>query len=254
MKVLRKIIEIDEKLCNGCGKCVLSCAEGAIEIIEGKAKVVLDKYCDGLGACLGECPEGALHIVEREADEFDEDAVVDHLSLKKDEIAMKDEPLPCQCPSTVVSDFSSETPVDENSQHENSSGVQSSLMHWPVQIMLIPPGASFLKNADLLVASDCSPVACPDFHTVFMCGKAVMIGCPKFDDQEIYREKFTAIFKNSNIKSVTLLLMEVPCCNGMLNILNNAMSDSGKKIPLEVITISTKGKVLSRKNIEPRDI
>jgi len=156
MKVLRKIIRIDEDLCNGCGDCVISCAEGSLEITDGKARVISDKYCDGLGACIGECPTGALTIVEREAEEFDVEAVEEHLADSK-------------------------TSVPGGA----SAGV-SSLSHWPVQIRLVPPNAPFLKEADLLVVADCVPVAFPSFHSDFLEGKVVMMGCPKFDDVESY--------------------------------------------------------------------
>jgi len=210
MKVLRKIVEIDEERCNGCGECIPSCAEGSLEIVDGKARVIADRYCDGLGACLGECPMGALAIVEREAEEYDEEAVEEHLSTRE-----------------------KGAPIDE-----------SYLSHWPIQIRLIPPHAPFLKGADLLVVADCVPVAFPRFHSEFLADKVVMMGCPKFDDAESYIDRFTQIFTQSQIKSVTTAVMEVPCCSGLPMIVREAMEASGKDIPMENVVISTKGRIL----------
>ncbi len=167
MKVQRRIIKIDDELCDGCAQCVPSCAEGAIQIIDGKARLVEEKYCDGLGACLGECPTGALSIVQREAEEFDEEAVEEHLSSKTQKVHHDEATLPCGCPSSQMQTFAPHA---------------SRLSHWPVQIRLVPATAPFLQGADLLVAADCTPVAYPNFHQDFLQDKAVMIGCPKFDD------------------------------------------------------------------------
>jgi Pyruvate/2-oxoacid:ferredoxin oxidoreductase delta subunit len=207
MKILRKIIEIDEDLCNGCGNCAISCAEGSLEIIDGKARMIDDKYCDGLGACIGECPTGALTIVERQAEEFDAEAVEEHLAKRE--------------------------PIRE-----------SMLSHWPIQIRLVPANAPFLKGADLLVVADCVPAAFPRFHSELVNGKAVMMGCPKFDDVQAYIDKFREIFKKSGIKSITAAIMEVPCCSGLPMILKQALEESRKTPPMEKLVISTKGKVL----------
>ncbi|MBW2049752.1 MAG: 4Fe-4S binding protein [Deltaproteobacteria bacterium] len=245
MKVLRKIIEIDEELCDGCGQCVPSCAEGAIEIVDGKARIVAEKYCDGLGACMGECPTGALRIVEREAEDFDEAAVEEYLKQKEEK--SPEIPTACGCPSTQIQTFAPPSHGKETVAGNSDSGrTSSSLEHWPVQINLIPPIAPFLKGADLLVAADCVPVAYPNFHQDFLKGKVVMVGCPKFDDVEEYIRKFTNIFKMADIKSITTLVMEVPCCSALPVIIQRAMDAAGKKIPVKQVVISTRGEILSR--------
>lgn len=234
MKVMRKIIEIDEELCDGCGECVPACAEGAIEVIDGKARVVADKYCDGLGACMGDCPNDALRIVEREAEDFDEEAVEIFLKEKAKE---SEKTLPITgCPSSQF----------QTSISTDIEGGPSNLSHWPVQIHLVQPHAPFLKNADLLVAADCTTVAYADFHRDYLKGKVVMIGCPKFDDGEAYIQKFTDIFKAVEIKSITVLVMEVPCCSGLPVMIQRAMAAAKKEIPLETVVISTRGEVLKK--------
>ena len=241
MKMKRNIIEIDEKQCNGCGRCVSKCTEGAIELVEGKAKLISENYCDGLAACLGECPEGALKIVERASEAFDPEAVEHHLHKI---IPAINEVLPCGCSSTHVQIFSS---PNEAANHSTSlMGATSMLAHWPLQIKLIPPTAPFLKNADMLVAADCTPVAYPAFHHDFLRKKAVLIGCPKFDDTEEYINKFAEIFKVAEIKSITILIMEVPCCSKLPAIVHQGMTLAAKQIPVEIITISAKGKILKR--------
>ena len=245
MKVKRKIIEINEELCDGCGQCVIACAEGAIEIIDCKAKVISDNLCDGLGACIGDCPQGALKIVERETDEFDEDAVEKHLEQQKKAAPVSDT-LPCGCPSTKIQDFSMETACQSANKPVSLASEESSLAHWPVKIKLVPPNAPFLKGADLLVVADCVPVAYPVLHNNFLKGRAVMIGCPKFDDKESYVEKFTEIFKTAGIKSITCLIMEVPCCSGLPGIINKAMEKAGVTVPLEKIIISSRGKIIKK--------
>ena len=245
MKIMRKIVKIDEELCDGCGQCVPGCAEGAIEIIDGKARLVSESYCDGLGACLGECPNGAITIVEREAEDFDEEAVEEYLKEKEKAEKPFEIPLPCGCPSTQVQTFIPKAP-DKTAIRDVQTGTQSTLSHWPVQINLVPPTAPFLKGADLLIAADCTPLAYPNFHKDFLKGKVVMIGCPKFDDVENYILKFTEIFKNDDIKSITALIMEVPCCSGLPMIVKRAMDAAGKDIPFEEIVISTRGDILKR--------
>ena len=244
MKVMRKIIEIDEELCDGCGECVPSCAEGAIEVVDGKARIVEEKYCDGLGACMGDCPNGALRIIEREAEDFDEEAV--ELYLKEKEQKPAEVPMACGCPSTQVQTFIPTSPGGETVAGDSHLRIASSLAHWPVQINLVPPIAPFLKGADLLIAADCVPVAYPNFHQDFLKEKVVMVGCPKFDDVEEYIRKFTEIFKIADIKSITALVMEVPCCSGLPVILERAMDAAGKKIPMEQVIISTRGEILKR--------
>ncbi|HSL61770.1 MAG TPA: 4Fe-4S dicluster domain-containing protein [Desulfotignum sp.] len=248
MKVLRKIIEIDEEKCDGCGNCVPSCAEGAIQIVDGKAKVIADKYCDGLGACLGECPLGALKIVEREAEEFDEAAVHDLLKQQAKENKQTAGGLSVVsggCPSAAVKTFAA-SPCDcANQPKIQGSGGPSALGHWPVQIRLVPAGAPFLKNADLLIAADCVPVAYPAFHKDLLAGKAVMIGCPKFDNAQEYVDKLTRVFRESGIKSITAVIMEVPCCAGLPAIIKKALENSGMDIPFSQVTVSAKGEILS---------
>ena len=244
MRVLRKIIEIDEELCDGCGQCVPACAEGAIEIIDGKATLTAEKYCDGLGACLGECPTGALRIVEAEADEFDEEAVEEHLSKQnlKEGTA---EPIPIHqgCPSALMHTFE---PGTAGAKASSPAKGASALTHWPVQIRLVPPTAPFLNNADLLVAADCTPVAYPNFHADFLEGRVVMVGCPKFDEAQAYVEKFAEIFSKADIRSVMVVVMEVPCCAGLPRIVEEGLRRAGKKIAMEKVVISAKGEVLER--------
>jgi Pyruvate/2-oxoacid:ferredoxin oxidoreductase delta subunit len=244
MKVKRKIVEIDQERCNGCGQCVLSCAEGAIKIVDGKARLISDQYCDGLGACLGECPQDALRIIEREADEFDEQAVEIYLhGSARDHSSAAD--IPPGCPSTRTRIVSGQK--QQPSKHAApDAGQQSTLSHWPVQIRLVQPTASFLKNADLLVAADCTPVAYPHFHRDFLEGKAVMIGCPKFDDAALYKEKFARSFKTAGIKSGTVVVMEVPCCQGLPQIVKAGMDQAGVSIPMEKVVVSAEGEILQR--------
>lgn len=247
-RVKRKIIEIDEELCDGCGNCVISCAEGALEIIDGKARVISDNLCDGLGACLGECPQGALKIIEREAEEFDEEAVEEHLDTRRGSAA--DDPQaqcpPGGCPSARIQRFAPATNCQAaNVPRAQANGsAQSALGHWPVQIRLIPPTAPFLKGADLLVVADCVPVAFPTLHQDFLAGKAVMVGCPKFDDAQAYIDKFAEIFKTAGIHSVTTVVMEVPCCSGLPSIVKKGMEKAGVDVPSKQVTISTRGEIL----------
>jgi len=246
MKVMRKIIEIDDERCDGCGQCVPSCAEGAIEVVNGKARLVAEKYCDGLGACMGDCPNGALRIVEREAEDFDEEAVEHYLSQQTETEASM--PMARGCPSTQIQTFVPASSAGQGEGEATEKETASALSHWPVQIHLIPANAPFLKGADLLVAADCVPVAYPDFHQDFVKGKVIMVGCPKFDDVEAYVEKFTEIFKTADIKSVTALVMEVPCCSALPAILEKAMKAAGRMLPLEQVVIGTQGHILKRSN------
>ncbi len=248
MKVMRKIIEIDEERCNGCGNCVVACAEGAIQIVDGKAKVIADKYCDGLGACIGDCPEDALKIIEREADDFDE-AAVEELLKKQAQEKKQAQPVPGGCPSAAMKTFPTAGAADPcgcaNNPAIQPSGGKSALGHWPVQIRLVPPGAPFLRDADLLIAADCVPVAYPSFHEDFLKGKAVMIGCPKFDNAEEYVEKLSQVFKVSGIKSITSVVMEVPCCSALPVIVKKAFEKADVEIPFEEVVVSARGEILS---------
>ncbi len=247
MKNIRKIIEIDEELCDGCGLCVPDCAEGSLVIVDGKAKMVSDNLCDGLGACLGACPTGALKIIEREADDFDEEAVEDYLKNQTPEPAA---PKASGCPSAKLQTFAPQTPCQTANKPiaMSSGGGTSSLTHWPVQIRLVPPTAPFLQGADLLVAADCCAVSAPNFQLDYLTGKVVMMGCPKFDDAESYVQKFSEIIATCNLNSLTILIMEVPCCSSMNGIISQAIERAGKSVPVEQITISTQGAVIERKN------
>ncbi len=250
MKGMRKIIEIDEELCDGCGLCVPDCAEGSLVIVDGKAKLVEDKLCDGLGACLGACPQGALKIIERQADDFDEEAVEEYLAQKKlEEEKTSPKSVPVGggggCPSAQLQNFGSQPPVMPQA---NISQGQSALTHWPIQIRLIPPSAPFLKDADVLIAADCTAVAVPGFQEKYLQEKVVMMGCPKFDDAESYIDKFAEIIATSGIKSITILIVEVPCCSAMNVIVKKAFEKAGSSVPVEQITVTTRGEELERKS------
>ena len=240
----RKIVRIDEEKCNGCGLCIPNCAEGAIQIVDGKAKLVSDKFCDGLGACLGHCPEDAITISEREAEEFDEKAVEFHLHNQRG-IQPKPKPQPkpqpgfTGCPSSRVLQFHVPKPIETGP----ATPSVSMLSQWPVQLKLVPVDAPYFQDADLLVAADCVPFTYPDFHQDFLKGKAVVVGCPKLDDIKLYREKLTEIFKTNSIKSVTLPFMEVPCCFGLVKATEDAIAASGKNIPLKKVKIGIRGDI-----------
>ena len=220
----RKIVKIDEDKCTGCGLCIPNCAEGALQLIDGKARLVKEIYCDGLGACLGHCPEGAITIEERNAREFDEGATKKYLEqIKKKE----EKKLPCGCPGTAVKTLK---PKNE-----------SELINWPVQLKLVPVEAPYLKNADLLIAADCVGFSYPDFHQDLLKGKALVIACPKLDEADVYIEKLSEIFRVNNLKGITVAHMEVPCCFGLNEIVSKALKLSGTKIPLKEITINIQG-------------
>jgi len=239
MKVLRKIIKIDEELCNGCGQCVPDCAEGSLQIIDGKARLVADKLCDGLGACLGSCPTGALQIIEREADEFDEEAVEHFLATQKKGAAA---PQPMGgCPSARLQTLSPMSPCQMANLPSGQTG--SALSHWPVQIRLIPATAPFLENCDLLVAADCTAVAYAGLQKEYLAGRVVMMGCPKFDDQQLYVDRFTEIFRTRKLKSLTILIMEVPCCHSMLQIIKKAWDTAKPSFPIRHAVVSTRGEI-----------
>jgi Pyruvate/2-oxoacid:ferredoxin oxidoreductase delta subunit len=248
MQIKRKIIEIDEDRCDGCGQCILSCAEGALAIVEGKAKVISDNLCDGLGACLGECPQDALQIVERVAEAFDEEAVEAHLAGQKAQPEPLEKTMPCGCPSTQIQSFSP-CPSAQIKTQLAAGGQPGALSHWPVQIRLIPPDAPFLKGAHVLVVADCVPVALPGFHQDFLQGKVIMIGCPKFDDADAYIDKFEAVFKASGIKSMATVVMEVPCCSGLPAMVLKGREKAGSELPVTQVVISTRGQVLEERRV-----
>ena len=238
----RKIIEIDEDRCSGCGACVTQCAEGALQIVDGKAKVVNEVFCDGLGACIGECPEGALKIVERDAPEFDEKAVKHHLSRSKH----KEEPVgvePCGCPSHNPMILTAGG-AKHGKASASAENLPPELANWPVQWRLVTPAMPFFKGKEVLVAADCVPFAFRDFHGRFLAGRPVIIGCPKLDDAKAYLEKLTDIFSNATPKSITLVHMEVPCCHGLKKIVDEAVRRSGKKIPVSTTIVGIQGGVL----------
>ncbi|MFC2062799.1 ATP-binding protein [Chloroflexota bacterium] len=235
MAALRKIIRIDEEKCDGCGLCVPACAEGALQIIDGKAKLVSEKYCDGLGACLGECPQGAITIGERAADEFDEAAAKLHVEdAEKAEVK-----LPCGCPSATVTQFArpecSGAPPAETAR-------PSMLGHWPVQLTLVPPGASFLDGADLLLVADCVPFAYAGLHEHYLKDHAVLVACPKLDDFTAHLDKLTDILRHSRVKSLTALYMEVPCCAHLVQMAEQAIERSGRDIPFRKVMLGINGK------------
>ena len=225
--MIRRMIEIDEALCNGCGLCANACQEGAIAIIHGKAKLVRDDYCDGLGNCLPVCPTGAISFVEREAVPFDEEAVKKHLAEKEKG----------GCPGSRIRVLH-ETPLPQETQ-----GSPSMLRNWPVQLKLAPVRAPYFAGAKLLIAADCSAFACGSFHQQFLRGRTVLVGCPKLDMVD-YREKLEEICKSNEIADITVVRMEVPCCGGLERAVKEAIAGSGKEIPLQVITLSVEGTVL----------
>ncbi len=245
--MIRKIVQIDEEKCNGCGICVPACAEGAIRIENGKAVLSADNLCDGLGACLGECPQDAIRVIEREADEFDETAVEKHLQ----EIGS---PAPAHqpaalthghghhgggCPGSRVMSFA---PKEQPDPAANAPQ-PSQLVQWPVQLHLVPTSAPYFQDADLLIAADCAPFAYADFHRDFLKGKALVIGCPKLDDNRFYQEKLTELFRVSSIRSITVLRMEVPCCGGIVMAAQNALAASGKDIPFREVVVGIRGDI-----------
>ena len=276
----RKIINIDENRCNGCGDCLPNCPEGALQIIDGKARLISDLFCDGLGACIGHCPQEAITTVEREAQGYDEKRVMEniikqgpnvikaHLShlkehsqndylkeaidyLKKNNIKVpvdygqKHKDL-TGCPGSRMMDLTG--PRDSiasdgkvSDKKDKSSNTPSQLRQWPVQIMLVGTSAPYLKGADLLIAADCVPFAYADFHKDLLKGKVLLVGCPKLDDLALYKEKITQILKVNSIRSITYAHMEVPCCSGLINIIRSAISASGEDIPFEDVTIGIKG-------------
>lgn len=235
--MVRRVIQIDEEKCNGCGICAEACHEGAIGIVDGKAKLLRDDYCDGLGDCLPNCPVGAISFIEREAAAYDEAAVQEN--KKKQMQAMGQAPVG-GCPSSRMRQLERK-PAEEN--QNAGSPVSSQLRQWPVQIKLAPVNAPYFDGAKLLIAADCTAYAYGSFHQDFIRGKVTLIGCPKLDDVD-YSEKLTEIIRNNDIKSVTVVRMEVPCCGGLEHAAVTALKNSGKFIPWNVVTISIDGKIL----------
>ena len=239
--VMRNIVKIDEEKCNGCGECVNACAEGAIEIIDGKAKLVSEVYCDGLGACIGHCPQDAITVEQREASEFDEEATKTHLAKKKSSQEQTD----FVCPGMMAQNLR-EKPKPTESE---SVSVPSQLSHWPVQLKLVSPHAPYFANADLLLVADCVPFAMGDFHDKFLKNHSIVVGCPKLDDSQFYVEKLAAILKANKPNSLTVIHMEVPCCSGLTYIAKEAVIHSGVKLSFEDITIDLRGNVIKSETI-----
>jgi len=272
----RKIIKIDEEKCNGCGLCIPNCPEGALQIIDGKVRLISDLFCDGLGACIGHCPEGAITIEEREAEKYDEKKVMEnivkqgpnvikahllHLKEHNEEallrqaievlkeknieiplLGKKPVHIPQGCPGMKMVDFGEKETKKKSSK--STARAESELRQWPVQIMLVPPFAPYLNNADILIAADCVPFAYANFHDDLLKGKILLVGCPKLDDISVYQDKITQMLKQNNVKSITYAHMEVPCCFGLVGVIQSAIADSGKKVPFEEVTISIKGEKL----------
>lgn len=241
-RTMRQIIKIDEEKCNGCGLCVPACVEGALQIIDGKAKLISEIYCDGLGACLGECPQDAIIIEEREAAEFDEEATKIHMEQSEPEPAVS-EPLAGGCPGAALQQFErAEVP-----EAVTSVGVtpQSRLNQWPVQLTLVPPSAPFLQGADILLTADCVPFACAGFHGDLLKDQALLIACPKLDDAQAHLKKLTEILTQAKPKSLTVLRMEVPCCFGLVHIAKQAIAASGQDIPFEEVIVGVRGDMKS---------
>ena len=267
-KIMRKMIEIEEDKCTGCGNCIIGCPEGALKIVDTpkgpKARLVKENFCDGLGACMGECPVDALHVVEREADEYDEAGVIKHIEktapdkldqhiehLKKHGMEVPENLLHKEhvepfgvggCPGSRTMDWGKNEKAKKETKAD-APRMESELRQWPVQLSLVNPQAAYFEGADLLIAADCVPFAYADFHKDFLKDKRLVIGCPKLDDIGYYKDKLTELFKTSKIKSVSVLNLEVPCCFGLQKVVQDAIKDSKKKIPYCDTTISLQGQI-----------
>ena len=239
--VLRNIVKIDKEKCNGCGLCVTACAEGALKIVDGKAKLVSDIYCDGLGACIGHCPQDAITVEKREAPEFDEKATKQHLA-KENAAKMQ---AAFVCPGTMAKQLKEKSKTSLSPQVE----VPSQLSHWPVQLKLVSPMAPYFAGADLLLVADCVPFVMGDFHNRFLKDHSVVVGCPKLDDVEFYIEKLAAIIKANKLNSLTVIHMEVPCCFGLTHIAREAISRSDSKMSFEDVTVDLQGSVCKTETI-----
>ncbi len=251
LMAVRKIIEIDEEKCNGCGLCVPSCAEGAIQIIDGKARLVKDSYCDGLGACLGHCPQGALRIIEREAEDFNEEEARKFAesvrAARQRQAFFHHHRGGGGCPGSRMRVIKERKTAGEETAVENSDisvSIRSQLRQWPVQLDLVPVKAPWFENADLLVCADCVPFACANFHLRLLKGKTLVIGCPKLDDVGGYVDKLAEILMNNNIRSITVAHMEVPCCSGIVRAVETALAIAGSDVPVHNVTISIDGEIM----------
>ncbi len=242
---VRDVVSIDEEKCDGCGQCATACAEGAIEIIDGKARLVSDVYCDGLGACLGECPQGAITIEKREAADFDEEAVKERLAG-----AAAVTEAATSCPGSASRTIERCELVDMKGEPGEAAGAPSLLGNWPVQLKLVPAHAPYFEGADLLIAADCVPFAYADFHRRFLADKVLMIGCPKLDSAEFYRKKLEEIFAGNDLKSIEVVYMEVPCCFGLVHLVHESLKAAGKDIPLKLTKVGIKGDVLETVDVK----
>ena len=254
---VREIVKIDSDLCDGCGECIVNCPEGALQLVDGKARLVKESYCDGLGACLGTCPLGAITIERRGADPFDEEAVEQNMArAEAEKKRLSALPVvPCDCPGAAVrqrefvplggQDPADADPADADPAGSGSTDARSQLSHWPVQLTLVPPDAPFLQGADLLLVADCVPFALAEFHGRILRGRPVVVGCPKLDNAQSYVEKLTDVFRQSSLRSLTIVHMEVPCCTGLCRIAETAMKTAGRPIPLSEITVSVDGRVIA---------
>lgn len=238
--MLRKIIEIDQEKCNGCGLCINACHEEALQLVDGKAVLISDEYCDGLGNCLPECPTGAIEIIEREAAEYDDELV----QAKKQAHSHHGG---CSCPGTQAAALK-QIPVTTSRTNVVAEGVErpSELRQWPIQLNLINPQASYLQNADLLIAADCTAYAYASFHEKFMKDRITLIGCPKLDDNNYYIEKIAEILRRNNPQSIKVIRMEVPCCSGITRAVKEAMIQARTVVPYSEVTISAQGEIVSQ--------
>ncbi len=247
---IRDIVQIDEEKCDGCGLCVPSCEEGAIQIIEGKARVVSDTYCDGLGACLGHCPRDAISVIQREAAPFDLQAVAEHQAAGRDATSRTSPGSRSGCEDTIcpgtaalklepVAGSASPPPAPDSPTKELSG-----LANWPVQLHLVSPQSPLLHRADLLLVADCVPLACAGFHARFLDGRPVVIGCPKLDDCQAYVSKLAAILQHAQIQSISVVHMEVPCCTALLRVVEAAMQMSGTRVPVSDTVVTRRGEVI----------
>lgn len=238
----RDIISIDESKCNGCGICISGCHEGAIELVDGKAKLISDEYCDGLGDCLPQCPTDAIKIIQRDAADYDLQAVI----IKKEQHSVKPN-LPCGCPGTMEKSIKRNVDIKQARVKINNDEpvcVASELNQWPVQLKLVNTKAGFLNGADILIAADCTAYAYGNFHKEFIKGRVTLIGCPKLDDNDYYKEKIVEILKNNDIKSITVVRMEVPCCGGIISSVKGAMLQAGIIVPYKEVTIGINGVII----------
>jgi len=238
---MRNIVKIDEEKCNGCGLCVNACVEGAIKLINGKARLISDIYCDGLGACIGHCPQDAITIEKRDAKEFDEQATQAHLS--REQIAKKQADF--VCPSMAMQDLTAKGAKTTAAE----SDMPSELKQWPVQLMLVSPHAPYFKNADLLLVADCVPFAMGDFHNKFLKDKNIAIGCPKLDDSKFYVEKLSDILINNNLNTLAVIHMMVPCCSGLTYIAREAIKLSGSSMKFEDVTVDLHGEIIKSETV-----